>query len=198
MRTAQGRVNGRRRRTFRLECLEGRELLSVARPAALVAHVAHAAGPVAQTVHVTPRIVLQPSFVMGHVVGLPATAGEFYTPPPAFTSYSGHGRSSPLGVIVFGNQHVAIPNAAGTALTLTKGTALITAAPLGEFIDVGYTGTATILPSGRAVFTLKGTITGGTGRFDGATGTFSATGVATKAGRLTLDFQLSPKYPRTV
>jgi len=181
MRTAQTRNNRNGRRAFRLETLEGRELLSVARPLGLVAEVAKTS-------------LVHPALIKGRVVGFQAPAGQYYQVPPGYASFSGHGSATALGYVNLGSQHVATPtNAAGTLFDLTNGSAIVTSQP-GEQIFVAYTGAATVPNRAKSTFTLQGTITGGTGRFDGVTGTFTASGTV-RQGHLSVNFVLTPIYP---
>lgn len=181
MRTAETRNNRSGRRTFRLETLEGRELLSVARPLGLVAEVAKMS-------------LVQPAVIKGRVVGFQATAGQYYQTPPGYTSYSGHGSANALGYVNLGSQHIATPtDATGTLFSLTNGSGIVTSQP-GEQIFVAYTGAATAPNRAKSTFTLQGTITGGTDRFDGVTGTFTASGTV-RQGRLSVTFVLTPIYP---
>ena len=62
----------------------------------------------------------------------------------------------------------------GLSLTISAGTATLSGT--GGTINVKFTGSGKY--SSHLNFTLKGTVTGGTGQFKGATGTFSATGIA--------------------
>ena len=186
MRTALRRDIEKRRRKFRLEFLEGRELLSVAQPAAQRETI-HAAAVT------TPASI---PVIMGHLVGFPASAGTFFQPPPGFSSFSGHGSASPIGFVTFGNNHVQTrtgTNAAGTTYSLTNGSALL-GTKKNETIFIVYTGTAVSPTRGHIRFNLSGTITGGNGRFDGVTGTFAAAG-SVSSGREFLTFVLTPKYP---
>src|SRR4051794_41551648 len=103
MRSALTRRKKSRNRAFHLECLEGRELLSVAGHRIVIAgHVVPQAPPLITIMH-------------GHVVGMPAQAGTYVRvqTPPTF-SFSGHGTASPVGYVNFGGQHFQTPtNVAG-------------------------------------------------------------------------------------
>jgi len=186
MRTALTRDKNKRRQTFRLEFLEGRELLSVAQPAALreLIQAARVATPAPITA------------IMGRAVGFPASAGEFFQPNPGYVSYSGHGSAQPLGYVNFGINHLQTKtaiNASGTTFSLSNGSALL-GTKKNETIFIAYTGTAVSPTRGIPRFNLAGTITGGTGRFAGATGTFSAAGTFS-GGRTHVTFVLAPKFP---
>jgi hypothetical protein len=189
MRTALTRYKNKWRRTFRLETLERRALLSVAKAPAIHAtsqtHTSHVAALVA---------ALPVTLIQGHVVLIRGTSGQFVQVPPGVSSFGGHGNAAPLGFVTFGNNEVETPTGqANPSLIITHGTALLNT-QRGESILLAYTGTGQSAGRGKNLITLNGTVTGGTGRFSGITGTFAATGTA-QVGRVSLNFQIRPTYP---
>jgi hypothetical protein len=185
MRTALTRYKNRSRRTFQLEPLEGRELLSAAQAPGIHA-AAHTRASLVAALPITA--------IQGHVVLIQGTSGEFVQVPPGVSSFGGHGAAAPLGFITFGNKDVETPTGqTNPSLVITDGTALLNT-QRGESINLAYTGTGQRLGRTQTQITLNGTVTSGTGRFDGVTGTFTATGTA-QAGRLTLNFQIRLTYP---
>src|SRR4051812_8885631 len=121
MRTASERAKVRR--NVCLEFLEDRNLLSLFSPKSL-------AGVVAPPAQITT--------IVGHLQGLPATAG-LYTPThprtiifptanqpktlisPGFHSYSGHGSARPVGNVLFSMQQVETTTGGGTGVSITLG-----------------------------------------------------------------------------
>jgi hypothetical protein len=159
-----------------LDSLERREMLSVVKPAAIVA-----AATSSQAV----------TTITGHIVGFPATAGVYVR--TLLASYSGHGHATPLGYVNWGSQQLnSATNAAGTAFSITKGTGLVSDAA-GAQVFFKYTGDATIVGKITS-FNLMGTITSGTGPFANAGGTMSAFGTL-RNGHLSLTFTLKPTFP---
>ena len=184
MKSALRRDGKRRRPAFQTEFLEARELLSVAKPAALT-----------ETIHAA-AVPAKFQMIKGRVGGTPASAGLFFQAPAGFTSYSGHGTASPLGFITYGNsqlQTLSSTTATSRTFAITFGSATI-GTRKNETFFISYTGTAVAARSGKTTFTLTGVITGGTGRFSGVTGTFSATGSVAGVKTVT-SFVLVPKYP---
>jgi hypothetical protein len=163
---------------FQLECLEGRELLSAVKPAGIHAEVV--ATPI--------------TTIVGHVVLIRGSSGLFSQVPPGVTSYGGHGTASPVRFVTLGLQQVEkLTGKATPTVNFTQGTGLF-ATGRGEQIRLSYTGTGQAVSHDTVSVTLTGTITSGTGRFDGITGTFTATGNI-RGARLGLTIVLTPKYP---
>jgi hypothetical protein len=180
MRSATGRRDVRR--IFRLEGLEGRSLLSVARPAL------H--GVTAQVQRILVPGPLTPvSSTAGQVSGTQATDGLYGGTPHGFASMSGHGSLSHFGGVVFGTvfQATAIP-AGSKTLTIANGTALFTTDRGGNQLRVIFTGTATPRANGDYFLSFSGIVVSSTGRFANVSGTFQATGTAnfTTLGKFTL------------
>jgi hypothetical protein len=182
MRTAAER--SRERRSFRLECLEDRNLLSVMKPPAIAAEV------VTTTVGAITSL-------SGRLQGTQATAGLYAPERPGDTSYSLHGSSKPVGFVYVGLEHLQAkdPNNAAI-LNITKGGAVLTTFG-GDQITISYTGTGQIPTHGRTTIHLQGTVTGGTKRFFQAGGTFVANGTV-GAGKINLSFNLALTYPKSI
>jgi hypothetical protein len=71
-----------------------------------------------------------------------------------------------------GHFTLVAPHTVNQATLTATGTYLLTAAD-GSTLTASLSGSATLLPSGLLSIAEVGVITGGTGRFEGATGTFS-------------------------
>src|SRR5262245_33577256 len=113
---------GRTRRSFRLECLEGRDLLSAVAPAAV-----HQAGQVSAERVLTPGPPAKVSHVRVVVSGLVAGDGLYAPVPVGYKSYSGHGTAGVFGSVLFGTSFKVTPGAtASSPSTLSNGNALIT------------------------------------------------------------------------
>jgi hypothetical protein len=173
------------RRGFRLEWLEGRELLSVARPLGVAADLARSAQANTPITTITGR-------VQGHMA-----SNGFYTGTPAgYQSFSGHGRATPVGTVYLG---VKQREALNTATSPEALTILYASGELmtlrGERIDLFYTGSGSAPARGSGTYTVQGRVTSGTGRFDGVSGTFSATGTVSHSGRFALNFTMNLVYP---
>jgi hypothetical protein len=168
------------RRSFRLEFLEDRNLLSnVFSPRSLAGEPAF-----------TPRPV---TTIVGHVQGLPATAGLYIATLPGHHSYSGHGVTRPLGDALFSAQEVETTS--GTSLTITNGSGQMYDYR-GNEIFVAYTGTGTVAPRKVTRVTLDGSVLNGTGRFLGERGSFHATGNLNPfTGRLYLNYTIVLNHP---
>lgn len=188
MSSAQRRPKNKQTRAFRLEFLEGRELLSLAQPVAI------------NTVHVlrTPPLPGgHVATVTGKAVGFQATSGEYFTVRPGFQSFSAHGASN-VGYVNTGGNLVLTPTSVNAVTyKITSGNGVFNLGPRGDWIYVQYVGNATAPLRGPSTFSLQGLVTGGTGRFDGITGTMTATG-SVRAGHLSLSFTITPKYPTIV
>ena len=118
------------------------------------------------------------------------TPGARCPAPQLLVSLAGGGTATHVGKYTIVNSHCVDP----TTGALTDGTFVKTAAN-GDRIFGAYTGGSTVIqpPAPIAIFTITGTInlTGGTGRFTGATGT------ATMNGSLRADFS-QPNVPTEV
>ena len=88
-------------------------------------------------------------------------------PPMASVLAEGTGNASHLGRFTWEFPHVV-----NQALRVGSGTYVFTAAN-GDTVTAEVTGTATLVAPGILVTTESGPITGGTGRFAGATGTIT-------------------------
>ncbi len=89
-------------------------------------------------------------------------------PPIASVLIEATGTGTQLGSFT-----VAVPHTVNQALRSATGSYLFTAAN-GDSLIATFTGQATIVGPGVIATTETATITGGTGRFAGATGTFTA------------------------
>ena len=90
------------------------------------------------------------------------------TPPFASVLIEGAGHATHLGRFT-----VEIPHQVNQAVRMGSGTYVFTAAN-GDTLTADFTGVATVLSPGVISTTETATITGGTGRFAGATGSFTA------------------------
>jgi hypothetical protein len=102
------------------------------------------------------------------------------TPPIASVVIDGWGVATQLGHFT-----VSIPHLVNQATRIATGTYTFTAAN-GDTLTADFSGLATVIGPGVLSVAETGTITGGTGRFDGASGSFTtertfiiATGVTT-------------------
>lgn len=171
-------------RTFRLERLETRTLLS---------HV-----PSFRVLVPSPHPALPPaSVIKGSLNLIRASDGLYTSTPPGRISYSGNGMASPanVGNLTFGLQQTETPQAGAAVSTvnITRGNAIL-ADRFGEQVQIVYTGQETFPRHKAHPITLTGTIRSGNGRFINATGTFSATGHVVSADTIALKFVLKPVY----
>jgi hypothetical protein len=180
MKSALSHQQRKTRRTFRLEALEGRQLLSVASARAIAAEVASAATPI--------------TAITGRIQGQTAPSPLYFKKPAIFNGFSGHAYTKQVGYIEFGGMDVPGGTiTTGNTVSITLGSGLFTD-KRGEKIYVSYSGTETLSTPTSGTFTVTGNITSGTGRFNGITGAFAASG-SVKGGRITFDFTLVPTYP---
>jgi hypothetical protein len=174
------------RRVFRLEHLEDRSLLSVARPA-IAAEVISAAAAA------TPITVLT-----GHIQGVSASNGLMTGTVPGHISYSGTGQARQLGFVYLGSEHIETQGATTgktTPFTVSGGSGVLSDIKANK-ITFAYVGSGTSIVHGQKTVTLNGFVTSGTGRFDGVTGSFSATGTFHGAlHHFNLSFSVVLKYP---
>jgi len=169
---------------FRLECLEERNLLS---------HT-----PMLARVLVPPANPPLPAVtvIKGTLHLNRASAPVFAQASPGQIAYSGNGTSTPgnVGNVTFGMQQTEtnVPGASVTTKNITNGRGLLIDM-WGEQAQVIYTGQETFPRHKQHPITLTGTIHSGTGRFENATGTFTATGRVVDINTLSLKFTLTPK-----
>lgn len=185
---AASRQRAKERRVFGMEGLEGRSLLSVVAPASLHAEVRRA-GPLPQV-----------SIIQGRIQGEQASDGLMTGTPAGRSSYSGHGSARPVGDVYFGTQHTLTrtPTSARTSsLALTGGAAVLTTIN-GDRIDFLYDGTGAGRLNGPSTVHFQGTVSGGTGRFEGVRGTFQANATVQASGRFALNFTTFLNYPQPV
>ncbi len=175
----------RGRRTFRLECLEDRNLLSTV-------------PTITRFIVPPPHPPLPPAAVIKGSLNLIRASDGLYTgTQPGRLSYSGNGLASPasVGNLTFGMQQTETPQA-GTAVPTTKitlGRAVLTGR-FGEQVQINYNGQATFPRHQTHPISLTGTINSGTGRFIGASGIFAATGRVVNANTFALKFILLPTF----
>ena len=176
MRTAADRAKDRR--SFRLECLEDRSLLSVVKASAITAEVRTAGQPAPQHV----------PMLTGRVVGREATDGLFGGTLPGFTTFSGHGRANTVGNVYLGAQHMQAlgTTAGGTQPVSINGGSAVLTTYAGDQIDILYSGSGQATRKGRSTFRLLGSV---------VSGTFQGTGSVNRSGRFTLDIVVSLTYP---
>jgi hypothetical protein len=160
-----------------LEYLEGRTLLSAARP-----HATLAAEVRAETVVLSKQI----SLISGQVKGFSAPDALNTSTPYFYRGFTGHGPSS-YGTVFLGLQY--LPTVSSTnpnVFTLSNGSAVLTTR-FGEKLNLQFTGT-TETSHANGVINLTGNVASGNGQFDGETGTFTATGTTFASGRFALSF----------
>jgi hypothetical protein len=149
-----------RSRRFQLELLESRELLSVV------------ALPDLQAAEVSPLKQTQPETIKGtlsgraHLVPITFTKGT--------TTFKAGGTTSVLGSTTLTGS-VAYSTNKHLVVNYTKGVATL-ADLSGDQIKVSYTGSGHVVGVGDFTFSVNGSVTGGTGKFAGAKGKFTATG----------------------
>jgi hypothetical protein len=90
------------------------------------------------------------------------------TPPLTWVEIDGRGTATQLGQFT-----VEVPHIVNNATREATGTFVFTAAN-GDTLTADFTGQATFVAPGVVSISETATITGGTGRFAGATGNFSA------------------------
>jgi hypothetical protein len=178
---------GRNCRRFSLEGLEGRNLLSVLRPAAVAAERVLVPGPPTPVTH-----------IHGFVSGSRASDPLYGVLPATFLGYSGHGVARPFGNVLFGVRFVAAPNItpAGSS-TVSQGNVLMITVKGGDQLRLNFTGTNQNGAHGLQYWSWTGTVASGTGRFLNATGTFTATGAIPRfgPGQFNLDLRITANPP---
>lgn len=157
-------VRGNKRkqtRSFQLESLEDRNLLS----AAILSNVAAQVQPMK-----VPKVVTQT------LTGL--VTGTFQKGAAPLVTIAAHGNLTVEGTtapVSVSGEYKMLEVGRTSKWTLSGGTATFTDSA-GDKINIKFSG------SGKGIilfpFSVKGTITGGSGHFKGATGTFSATGTS--------------------
>ena len=170
-------------RSFRLESLEDRSLLSAAIPSHAAAQVQPMKAPKVVTQTLTGLIAGTFQKGAAHLVTIAATGNltvEGATPPGTV----------PVSV---SGKYMLLEIGRTSRWTISGGTTALT-----ETHSVGDKINATFSGSGQGIFlfsfSVKGKITGGTGHFKGATGTFSGSGTADNvAGTFHEDVTLTVK-----
>ncbi len=148
-----------RSRRFRLELLESRELLSVI---GLPDHPAAAIAPLAK-----PKGETITGTMSGGATLHPTSLTQ------GTTKFTATGNTTVLGSTTLSGS-VAYSTNKQHVITYTKGTATLVGAS-GD-ITVSYTGSGKVVAAGDFTFSVKGSVTGGTGTFAKAAGKFSASG----------------------
>ena len=186
MHTSSSRSRQTARQIFRLEALEDRALLSVAST-----HFHTPQSPAAQIqATAVNRTALAPvTAISGTAIGQIAPNGVYSQAPAGYRSYSGHGTARPIGPNLIGFQFS--PAAGGTSTTISNGSLLLTTSANGNQVVVGFTGTETTTRGRGSKAVLTGTVAGGTGQFNNATGTFSATAQFSGNGRFSLRYHIT-------
>ena len=119
----------------------------------------------------------------GTLTGSVATDGLYGGTPVGYSSYSGQGNAKPFGSVVGGTTFLAISSTTNAAvLNVTNGTLVLTTLRGGNQLFVNYSGSITSNKHGIESWSFVGTVASGTGRFAGATGTFSGVGTANRSG----------------
>jgi len=148
-----------RSRRVQLELLESRELLSVA------------GLPLQPATEISPLAKIKET-----ITG--SMSGQAHTVPITFTTgttnFEATGNTTVLGSTTLTGS-VAYSTNKHHVLSYTKGVATLTDLS-GDQIKVSYTGSGKVLAVGDFTFSVKGSVSGGSGKFTGAVGKFSATG----------------------
>lgn len=148
------------RRMVRFELLESRELLSmVGLPDLPTAEVS----PLSKTQHKTIKGTLSGQ---GFVIPISDLQGTAY--------FGSSGSTTVLGSSTFAG-HVTYSTNRHLAVKYTKGVGILSD-PSGDQIIVYFTGSGRDKGVGDYVFSVKGTVSGGTGSYTGAKGSFTGTG----------------------
>jgi hypothetical protein len=149
----------KRTRSYRIEGLEDRSLLNGAVPTLAPAEVQLAmSNSVAQI--------------------LKGTIKGTFTLKSGTVVFAGHGSLGVTGVWTLSGKYTETVNHKTGVITVSGGTATATDS-VGDRLTVKFTGSGT--GTSTFTFSFKGTVTGGTGHFKGATGTFTAGLTANKA-----------------
>jgi hypothetical protein len=179
MKAIKGRSARRRTSVYALEFLEGRALLSHVSPAAAVSGI-----------HAEATKVI--TSISGRIVGASAPAPTLTPISLGYHGYSGHGSTS-IGQVFLGFKYVATTSPTDpTIQTLTSGSGQLTTLK-GKEIDLVLTGMS-IVRNAAGTLTLRnltGSVVSGTGPFDGATGSFVASGTTHANGKFTLTFNIA-------
>jgi len=161
----------RRKRSFQLESLEDRNLLSALPTAAALIQPLKAPKIITTTIK---GLITGTFHLTGSTVALAARGN---LPVLGTTAVTGSYKLKEVGHTL--------------KWTISGGTATLTDSA-GDELTVKYTGSGAGLISFS--FTTKGTVTGGTGHFKGATGTFSATGSSyLEAAQMTITLTVKTK-----
>jgi len=179
MKRIVGRSARRQGSIFAPEILEGRQLLSTARPTSAIM-----AEAVTSTV----------SEVTGNIVVRLAPDALLTPNPPGFVGYNGHGATRQVGPAILGMTHQATQSTAANTEILSHGSGVLTTAR-GPKIDFAYSGISVVRTGSTRALTLTGTVASGTGRFSNETGVFAATGVVPPSGKFTLSFTIILNTP---
>jgi len=176
---------GRNRRKFCLESLEGRSLLSVIKPATVTAEKVVVPGP--------PTLVSQ----IYAVIGGGRASDPFYGGlPVGYDGFSGHGVARPFGGVLAGIQYLPTSSGVAGTTTVANGTIVLITQKGGNQIRLSFTGTNQVGTHDTQSLNWSGTVLTGSGRFLNSAGTFTATGTVLAGARgqfkLTLSITLNP------
>lgn len=179
--------HGRGFRPAGIEALEGRELLSTV--PVLRAH-GHVSPPLPGPPHPVATIT-------GQVSGSAASQGLYGGKAVTDSGFSGSGTLRQFGGVLFGMTARITPSTTTPgAANFTNGDGLIVTSKGGNQLRLSFTGTSIPTRGGKDSWILAGNVTGGTGRFNFATGTFNLTGTAARGGytpfNLNLIVRLNP------
>jgi len=151
----------RRSRRFRLELLESRELLS-------------AVGPLANhPVDVSPLVKTHRETIKGSLSGQGSVTP--ITMLQGMTTFKSSGNTTVLGPATFDGS-VSYSVNKRHAIKYTNGQGNLAGLSGSGAIDVSFSGSGHAVTVVDSTFSVKGHVTGGTGAFAGAAGSFKATG----------------------
>lgn len=170
----------RNRREFRLENLEGRNLLSVFRPTGVAA---------LRDVVQGPRVLV--AQVRASLGGSRAT-DPFYGPhPTGYAGFSGHGTASPFGGVLVGLQFQPTNSGVAGTVDVNNGSVILIMKQSGNQLRLAFTGTNHVTTKGSQTWYWTGNVVGGTGRFLNASGTFIGTGTLPARGQFQLNLNIA-------
>ena len=189
MKSDPNRAKARRGGPLRLERLEERNLLSAA-----AGHV----GGIHAAVLPTRAALYAASTFTGKVTGTPAPSGLFTPNALSYYGFSGLGTARGQGRIFFNAQQSVSRNTSTvpSVLEFSNGQATLTDLR-GNVMYIAYNGAGEVTgPSGDTDF-LSGLVTGGTGRFAYASGTFTANAKNLEGlGKFSLSYTVTLDSPR--
>ncbi len=158
-------------RSFRLESLEERSLLSVAMPSSVAALVQPMKAPKLVTSTLTGSLTGTHQEGAGHLITTMTHGNLTVNGSTVILAVSGPGEYKLTEV-----GHAAKWKISGGTATFTDSA--------GDSLKTTFTGSAQATSLFTSSFSIKGKVTGGSGVFKGATGTLSASGVSDLDGTL--------------